>query len=105
MATRKQVQHYLRMARQAETAALALAGVSEPCPASLVWPAKDRVILCDQAAGHTGPHTGEGESWEGFPMSPVAVPELLEVPGGWAELDGFAVVKVTPWADPWGDGR
>ena len=79
MATRMQLQHYRRIAREAEELRALEAGTG----------ARELVELREllEAAG------------------PATVPELVEVAGGWAHLEAGRVVDVTPYADPWGCGR
>jgi len=91
MATRKQVQHYIRQARQAEEEAAAEAAVTFPL-----------VALAHAVA--TGCECHECRTTVVRP-APALVPDLVAVAGGHAVIVGTTVVDVIPFVDVWGNGR
>ena len=44
-------------------------------------------------------------AWQAEAVQPQRVPELVEVAGGWAVIDGDGGFDVVPFDDVWGDAR
>lgn len=87
MATRMQLQHYRRLAAEAEAAA-------RPMPLEEVAYSVATGCECHECTA-----TDDGRP------TPAPVPSLVTVAGGRAVVVAGAVVDVIAYSDPWGDGR